>query len=39
MMVDTKTKAIKLEAANVTITALGMAIVMRDRVYREEGLP
>jgi transposase InsO family protein len=28
-MVDTKTKAIKLEAA----------IVMRDRVYREEGLP
>jgi transposase InsO family protein len=39
MMVDTKTKAIKLEAANVTITALGAAVVMRNRVYQEEGLP
>jgi hypothetical protein len=38
-MVDTKTKAIKLEAANVTITAMGAAVVMRDRVYHEEGLP
>jgi transposase InsO family protein len=38
-MVDTKTKAIKLEAANITITAMGAAIVMRDRVYHEEGLP
>jgi hypothetical protein len=39
MMVDTKTKAIKLEAANVTIMALGAAVVMRNRVYCEEGLP
>jgi hypothetical protein len=29
-MVDTKTKAIKLEAANVTITTLGAAVVMRN---------
>jgi hypothetical protein len=38
-MVDTKTKAIKLEAANVTITALGAAVVMKNRVFQEEGLP
>jgi hypothetical protein len=38
-MVDTKTKAIKLEAMNVTITTMGAAVVMRDRVYGEEGLP
>jgi transposase InsO family protein len=38
-MVDTKTKAIKLEVANITITALGATVVMRNRVYREEGLP
>jgi transposase InsO family protein len=38
-MVDTKTKVIKLEVANVTITAMGAAVVMRDWVYYEEGLP
>jgi hypothetical protein len=37
-MVDTKMKAIKLEVANVTISTLGAAVVMRDRVYQEEGL-
>jgi hypothetical protein len=37
-MVDTKTKAIKLEASNVTISARGAAVIMKDRVYREEGL-
>jgi hypothetical protein len=38
-MVDTKMKVIKLELANITITARGAAIVMRNRVFREEGLP
>jgi hypothetical protein len=38
-MVDVKTKAIKLEPADVTIMARGIAMVMRDRVFREEGLP
>jgi hypothetical protein len=38
-MVDTKTKAIKLKPANITITALGTAVVMRNWVFREEGLP
>jgi hypothetical protein len=38
-MVDTKTKAIKLEAANVTISARGAAMVMKNQVFREEGLP
>jgi hypothetical protein len=39
IMVNTKSKAIKLEPANITITAMGVAIVMRNRVFREEGLP
>jgi transposase InsO family protein len=39
MMVDTKTKAIKLEPGNVTVTTMGAAIVMKNRVFREEGLP
>jgi hypothetical protein len=38
-MVDVKTKAIKLEPADITITARGAAIVMKNRVFREEGLP
>jgi hypothetical protein len=38
-MVDTKMKAIKLEVANVTITAMGTTVIMRDRIYQEEGLP
>jgi hypothetical protein len=38
-MVDTKTKAIKLKAANITISAQGMAVIMKNRVFREEGLP
>jgi hypothetical protein len=38
-IVDTWTKAIKLEPVNITISAMGAAIVMRDQVYREEGLP
>jgi hypothetical protein len=38
-MVDTKTKAIKREAANMTITARGAAMIMKNRVYREEVLP
>jgi hypothetical protein len=38
-MVDTKTKAIKLEPADITITARGAAVVMKNRVYWEEGLP
>jgi transposase InsO family protein len=33
------TKAIKLEAANITIMARGAAIVMKNRMFREEGLP
>jgi hypothetical protein len=37
-MVDTKTKAIKLEPGNVTITAMGAAVIMKNRVFREEGL-
>jgi hypothetical protein len=31
--VNMRTKAIKLEPANVTIMALGTAIVMRDQVF------
>jgi transposase InsO family protein len=38
-MVDMKTKAIKLEPANITITVRGVAVVMKNRVFREEGLP
>jgi hypothetical protein len=38
-MVDTKTKAIKLEPGNITVTAMGTAIFMKNRVYKEEGLP
>jgi transposase InsO family protein len=37
-MVDIKTKAIKLKASNITITARGVAVVMKNRVFREEGL-
>jgi hypothetical protein len=38
-MVDTKMKAIKLEPANVTISTIGAAVVMRNWVFQEEGLP
>jgi hypothetical protein len=38
-MVDIKTKAIKLELADITITARGAAVVMKNRVFRDEGLP
>jgi hypothetical protein len=38
-MVDIKTKAIKLEPADITITARGAVIVMKNRVFREDGLP
>jgi hypothetical protein len=38
-MVDTKTKAIKLEPGNVMVTAMGAAIIMKNRVFKEEGLP
>jgi hypothetical protein len=38
-MVDTRTKAIKLEPANITISTMGAAVIMRNRVYWEEGLP
>jgi hypothetical protein len=38
-MVDIRTKAIKLEPADITITARGAAVVMKNRVFREEGLP
>jgi transposase InsO family protein len=38
-MVDTKTKAIKLELADIIITTKGATIVMRNQVFREEGLP
>jgi hypothetical protein len=38
-IIDVQTKAIKLELANITISAMGATVVMRDRVYREEGLP
>jgi hypothetical protein len=38
-MVDIKTKAIKLEPADITIMARGAAVVMKNRVFREEGLP
>jgi transposase InsO family protein len=38
-MVDIKTKAIKLELVDVTIMAKGIAIMMKNRVFREEGLP
>jgi hypothetical protein len=38
-MVDTKTKVIKLEVANVTISTRGAAVVMKNQVFREEGLP
>jgi hypothetical protein len=36
IMIDTKMKGIKLEAANITITAQGTAVIMRDQVYWEE---
>jgi transposase InsO family protein len=39
MMVDVKMKTIKLEPADITITALEAAVVMKNRVFREEGLP
>jgi hypothetical protein len=32
-MVDTKTKAIKLKASNVMISARGAVVVMKDRVF------
>jgi hypothetical protein len=38
-MVDMKTKGIKLEPSNVMIMAMGAAVVMKNRVFREEGLP
>jgi transposase InsO family protein len=38
-MVDIKTKAIKLEPADITITARAAAVVMKNRVFQEEGLP
>jgi transposase InsO family protein len=38
-IIDTHTKVIKLELVNITISAMGVAIIMRDHVYQEEGLP
>jgi hypothetical protein len=38
MMVDMKTKAIKLELVNVTITAMEAAVIMRNCIFKEEGL-
>jgi hypothetical protein len=38
-MVDIRTKVIKLEPADITITARGAAVVMKNRVFHEEGLP
>jgi hypothetical protein len=38
-IIDVHTKAVKLEPANITISAMGAAVVMRDCVYREEGFP
>jgi hypothetical protein len=38
-IVDTRMKGIKLKPANIMISAMGTATVMRDRVFREEGLP
>jgi hypothetical protein len=38
-MVDIKTKVIKLEAANITIMVRGAAVVIKNRVFWEEGLP
>jgi hypothetical protein len=38
-MVDTKMKAIKLELADITITVKGAAIIMKNQIFREEGLP
>jgi hypothetical protein len=37
-MVDVKTKVIKLEPADITITARGIMVIMKNRVFREEGL-
>jgi transposase InsO family protein len=37
-IVDTHKKGIKLKPTNATISAMGMAIIMRDRVYHKEGL-
>jgi hypothetical protein len=37
-IVDLGTKAIKLEPVHITISAMGVAQVMKDRVFREEGL-
>jgi transposase InsO family protein len=39
MIIDTWTKGIKLKPVNITISAMGAAIVMQDHVYQEEGLP
>jgi hypothetical protein len=38
-MVDVKMKVIKLEPADVMIMTQGAAVVMKNRVFREEGLP
>jgi hypothetical protein len=38
-MVDIRTKAIKLEPVDITITVRGAAVVMKNRIFREEGLP
>jgi hypothetical protein len=38
-MVNVKMKAIKLEPADVTITARGIVVIMENWVFREEGLP
>jgi transposase InsO family protein len=38
-MVNTRMKAIKLEPANIMISAMGATVVMRNQVYQEEGLP
>jgi hypothetical protein len=32
-IIDTHMKAIKLEPANITVLAMGAAVIMRDRVY------
>jgi transposase InsO family protein len=38
-MVDVKTKAIKLKPADITITTRGIAVVLKNRIFCEEGLP
>jgi hypothetical protein len=37
-MVNIKTKAIKLEPADITIMAHGIVVIMKNRVFHEEGL-